>query len=228
MPGGESEISLWDAATGKSLNKLKGKNDSISCLQFAAKGRALLIGSLQYEPESTVGTVKIWDLPDNRLGKFDVHEDQAVSSLTLIPNEGAVVLQSGSDVELRDAKTFEIRYAFAPTEAEENESMRRSRFLVTANRALAVAFSADGTTVSAEIPGEGIRVWDVRTGELKNRISRHADSSEGSITIANGSLIAEVSAQEQGGRIQVRDTNTKKLLRTIDVSQKITALAIDA
>jgi len=103
MPGGESEISLWNAATGKSLNKLNGKNDSIACLQFAAEGRALLIGSLQYGPEGAVGTVKMWDLRENRLGKFNVHADQAVSSFTLIRNHDAVVLQSGSDVELRDA-----------------------------------------------------------------------------------------------------------------------------
>lgn len=228
MPGGESEITLWDAATGKSLNKLKGKNDSIACLQFAAEGRALLIGSLQYSPEGAVGTVKMWDLRENRLGKFNVHADQAVSSLTLIHSQDAVVLQSGTDVELRDARTFDVRYEFEPTEADENESMRRSRFLLSANRALAVTFSADGTSVSAEIPGEGIRVWDVRTGELKNRISRHEDSSEGPITFANGGLIAEVSSQDQNGRIQVRDANTKKLLSTIDVAQKITAVAIDA
>ncbi|HJT65458.1 MAG TPA: WD40 repeat domain-containing protein [Pyrinomonadaceae bacterium] len=228
MPGGESEISLWDAATGKSLNKLKGKNDSIACLQFAAEDRALLIGSLQYEPQGAVGTVKMWGLRENRLGNFDVHADQAVSSLTLIPSEGAVVLQSGSDVELRDAKTFQIRYAFEPTEADESESMRRSRFLLTASRALAVAFSADGTTVSAEIPGEGIRVWDVRTGELKNHIPRPESSSEGSTTSANGGLIAEANTQDQNGRVQVRDANTRTVIRRIEAGQKITAVAIDA
>lgn len=225
MPGGESEISLWQVETGKSVNKLKGHNDSIESLQFAAQGRALLIGSLEYKTDHAVGTVKMWDLRDNRLGKFDVHTDQAVSSLTLIPNEGAVVLQSGSDVELRDAKTFEVRYAFAPTEADESESMRRSRFLVTANRALAVAFSADGTTVSAEIPGEGIRVWDVRTGELKNRIPRKESSDNGSISSANGGLIAEANTQNQ---IKLTDANTKQLIKTIDAGQKITAVAIDA
>src|SRR4029078_7207532 len=94
---------------------------------------------------------------------------EAGSSLRLIPYQGAVVLQSGSDVELRDAKTWDVKYTFEPTEAGDSDAMRRSRFLLTANRALAVSFSADGNTVSAEIPGEGIRVWDVRTGELNNR-----------------------------------------------------------
>ena len=225
MPGGESEITLWDAATGKSLNKLKGKNDSIACLQFAAEGRALLIGSLQYEPEGAVGTVKMWDVRENRLSKFNVHADQAVASLTLIPNQDAVVLQSGSDVELRDAKTFDVRYAFAPTGADENDSMRRSRFLLSANRALAVTFSADGTSVSAEIPGEGIRVWDVRTGELKNRISRQEPVDDGLTSVANERFIAE--AQNQTGQIKIRDANTRAVIRTIAAEQKISSVAID-
>ena len=228
MPGGESEISIWDAATGASLNKLKGKNDAIACLQFAAQGRALLIGSLQYEPEGAVGTVKMWDLRENRLGKFDVHADQAVSSLTLIPNAGAVVLQSGSDVELRDAKTFAVRYAFEPTKADENESLRHSRFLLSAKRALAVAFSADGRTVSAEIPGEGIRVWDVRTGALKNRIPREETTDGELTTVANGGLIAEANTPEQTGQITIRDANTRAVSSTINAGQKITAVAIDA
>jgi WD40 repeat protein len=55
--------------------------------------------------------------------------------------------------------------------------MRRSRFILTAKRAVAVAFSRDGTMVSAEIPGEGIRRWDSRTGGVKNHIP-HAQNSD--------------------------------------------------
>lgn len=228
MPGGESEITIWNAATGQQLNKLKGRNDAIACLQFAAQGRALLIGSLRYEPDGPVGTVKMWDLRDNRLGRLKVQGDQAISAMTVIPSQNAVVLQSGSNVELRDVKTFDVRYTFAPTETEDDESMRRSRFLLSANRALAVAFSADGKTVSAEIPGEGIRVWDVRTGALKNRIPRE-ESADGELTtVANGGLIAEVSTPEQTGQIAIRDANTRAVSRTIDAGQKITAVAVDA
>jgi WD40 repeat protein len=167
----------------------------------------------------------MWDLRENRLGKFNVHADQAVSSLTLIHSQDAVVLQSGTDVELRDAKTFDVRHEFSPTEADENDSMRRSRFLLSAKRALAVTFSADGTSVSAEIPGEGIRVWDVRTGELKNRISRHEPVDDGLTSVANDRFIVE--AQNEIGQIKIRDANTRAVIRTIDAAQKITAVAID-
>ena len=225
MPGGESEISLWDVSSGKLLNKLKGKNDSVACLQFVAQGRALLIGSLEYTPEGAKGTVKVWDLRDNRLGRSDVNAAETVSSLTHIPDQHAVLMQSGSHVELRDTSTWEIKHSFEPTEGDESETMRRSRFLLTANRALAVAFSADGTTVSAEIPGEGLRVWDVRTGGLMNKVP--ADTAESlSVTATNGGLVAE--ADDEDGQIQILDANTKKPIRTIDAGQKVTAVGLDS
>jgi WD40 repeat protein len=225
MPGGESEITLWEAATGKLINKLKGKNDLISCLQFAAQGRALLIGSLQYEPGVATGTVKMWDLRENRIGRLDVHEGKAVSSLKLIPDQRAVVLQSGTDVELRDSKTWDVRFSFAPTEKDDNESLRRSRFLLTANRALGVAFSPDGTSVSAEIPGEGVRVWDVRTGGLKNHISGVETSDELALASSGGGFVAEADGETR--QIEVFDANTKKPIKTIAAGQKVTAVAID-
>jgi WD40 repeat protein len=161
---------------------LKGKSDSIACLQFVAQGRLLLIGSLQYAREGTKGTMKVWDVRDNRLRVIDVHEggEEGVSSLTMLPDESAVVVQSGPNVELRETRSGNIIFAFAPSEEDETESMRRSRYVVSANRALAVAFSRDGTTVSAEIPGEGVRRWDARTGGVKERIERE----QGSETIA--------------------------------------------
>lgn len=227
MPGSDSEISLWEVASGKSVNKLTGKNDLIRALQFAAEDRALLIGSLQYEQDSATGTLKMWDLRDNRLGRFNVHEDEAVSSLILIPNERAVVLQSGSHVEIRDTKTGDVKYAFEPTEADDNESMRRKGFLLSAKRALAVSFSADGNTVSAEIPGEGIRVWDVRTGELKERIPR-AQTSDDVLTVSSSDgLIVDASVRGEAGQVQVRNANGKDPIRTIEAGQKVTAVAID-
>ena len=196
MPEGNSELTVWEVPTGKSVNRLKGNNDSVSSLRFIAEGRALLIGSLQYHPEGAMGTVKVWDLRENRLGRYDVHEGNAVSSLIHLPDRRAVILQSGSDVELRDVKSWNVIYTFEPLDTDESESMRRSRFLMSANRALAVAFSSDGTTVSADLPGEGIRSWDSRTGGVKNRIPRQQTSDDVIATSSNGDFIVEATAKE--------------------------------
>jgi len=227
VPGRDSEITVWEVPTGKSINKLKGHNDAIASLLFTAQGRALLIGSLQYEEQAAVGRVKMWDLRENRLGTFKVHAEAAVSWLTLIPNQGAVVLQSGSDVELRDAKTWEVRHSFEPT-VDDKESMRRSKFLVTANRASSVAFSADGLIVSATIEGAGTRVWDVRTGELKVTMPPSERLDNSSTVISNARFLAEVNVQNETSQITVRDANSRAVIRTIEVGQKITAVTIDS
>jgi WD40 repeat protein len=194
-PGVESEITLWDLSTGKSVNTLKGKSDSIACLRFIAQGRLLLIGSLQDGPEETKGTIKVWDPRDNRLRVIDVHKDEGVSSLTMLPDESAVVVQSGANVELRDTKTGQVIHDFEPEEEDDTESMRRSRYVLSAKQALAVAFSRDGTTVSAEIPGEGVRRWDARTGGVKDRIEREPESNSAIAISSDGDFLVEATTE---------------------------------
>jgi len=209
MPGGESEITLWEVATGKQLNSLMGRNDAVACLEFAGNGRALLIGSLQYEPEGTMGTVKMWDLNRARLGRFNVHEGEAVLWLTLLPAQNAALLQSGTSVELRDSRTWKVTYTFEPTEADDAEKMRHSRLLLSAKRAAAVAFSPDGTTVSAQIPGEGIRRWDARTGGTKDAVADEKLSESIVAVSPNGDFVAEIT--DEGVRVTDRINRSSKL-----------------
>jgi WD40 repeat protein len=190
-----SDITIWETSTGKEVNRLKGKNDSVTCLRFISDGRGLLIGSLQYGASNAMGTVKVWDLRANRLGKYDVQEGKAVSSLVRIPQQQVVVLQSDADVELRDVKTWKVLHAFEPADDDDREKTRHSRFVLSSNRAEAVGFSSDGRVVSAAVPGEGIRSWDQRTGGLRNRIAREA-SDEVIATASNGDLLAEATAKE--------------------------------
>jgi WD40 repeat protein len=142
-----------------------------------------------------MGTVKFWDLRENRIGKYDVQEGKAVTSLVHLPNQRAVILQSGTDVELRDVKTWSILYTFEPTADDEREKTRHSRFLLWPSSAEAVGFSSDGMTVSAVLPGEGIRSWDSRTGGVRNRIPRQA-SDEITAASSSGDFIAEATAKE--------------------------------
>ena len=194
MPGGESEITIWEVASGREVNRLKGKNDEVSSLQFGMEGRALLIGSLQYERDGSTGTVKMWNLLENRLGRLNVRDGKPVSSLTLLSDQ-SVVVQSDEDVELWDAKTWEVKYSFEPSAEDEDEANRRSRLLMSARRAVAVAFSRDGLTVSAEIPGDGLRRWDSRTGGLKEKIANDRAAEVAVAMSANGDFRAEATAK---------------------------------
>ena len=222
MPGGKSEIRVLEVSTGRLINKLNGLNDSVACLRFANEGRTLLVGTLQYEPQRAIGTVKIWDLVDNRLFRFDVIEGKTVSSMTVIPNNRTIVLQSGSDVELRDLQTWKVIHSFDPPADDESESMRRSLFVLSANRALGVAFGSDGFTVSSVLPRE-IRIWDSRTGGVKDRHAR--EPVDVVATSSNGDLIAEATP----GQVSLTEVSTgaKKIL-ALETRGPISAIALSA
>ncbi|HEV2835869.1 MAG TPA: WD40 repeat domain-containing protein [Pyrinomonadaceae bacterium] len=222
-PIAESEITVREVSTGKVVHRLKGKNDSVSCLRFIAEGRALLIGSLQHNAELEIGTVKVWDLRENRLGNYDVYEGKAVSTIIHLPEEHAVILQSGTVVELRDVRTWNVLHTFEPTAEDESEKTRRSRFVLSASSAEAVGFSRDGTIVSAELPGEGIRSWDSRTGGVKNRIARQQAPDEVSAASSNGEFIAEATAKEV--RLVDLVSGAHKVL-PLQITNRISAMAL--
>lgn len=224
MPGGESEVSVWDVATGNNLHRLKGRNDAIACIQFVVRGQAILMGSLEYKRNIEMGTVKLWDLRDNRVKSADIYEGKTVSSFTLIHNQQQVVLQSGEAVEVRDARTWRVIHSFESTEDDKFESIRRSRFILSANRAVAVAFSRDGTTVSAEIPGEGVRRWDARTGGVRARIPHAKISDDAMLAFSSdGDFVVETTANG----VQLRDLlngTTKQI--PVDTGDPISALSL--
>ena len=222
MPGGKSEIRVVEVATGRLRNKLDGVNDSVACLQFAEQGPILLIGTLQYEPQREMGTVKVWNLTDNRLFRFDVSEGNTVSSMMVIPNQRSIVLQSGSDVEVRDIQSWKVIHSFDPSADDKSESMRRSPFVLSANRASAVAFGSDGISVSSVLPRE-IRIWDTRTGGVKNRHSR--EPLDVVASSSNGELIAEATTR-QVSLTEVR-TGAKKIL-ALQTDDRISAIALSA
>jgi hypothetical protein len=167
----------------------------VSCLRFISEGDVLLIGGLRYEGAIAMGTTNVWNLRENRFGRYDVQEGKPVLSLVHLSDQPAILVQSDADVELRDAKTWKVSHTFEPSADDERETMRHSRFLLSASHAEAVGFSSDGMTVSAALPNEGIRTWDQRTGGVRNRIPREA-SDEVIARSSNGDFIAETTAKE--------------------------------
>jgi WD40 repeat protein len=222
VKGGKSEIRVQEVSSGRLVNALKLPNDSVASLQFAPKDRTLLIGTLQYEPERAMGTVKIWDVVSNRLFRFSVNEGKTVSSMIVLPNSRAIVLQSGSDVEVRDLETWKVIHSFDPPADVESESMRSSPYLLSVNRAAAVGFGRDGITVSSVLPRE-IRIWDTRTGGVKDRHSR--EPVDVVATSSNGELIAEATLKQMR-LIEVR-TGASKIL-PLQPGGRISAIALSA
>ena len=190
---GSSEIQIFEVRTWEKVLQLPNVG-MINSLAFEPGGKLLVIGGLIHEQAGAVPGVKLWDLRNKTTAIFHTGgEDftRAVDLLAISRNGGLLALRSGPDiVQVLDTQTWKVKYTFDANSDADNQRPT-SRFLLSLNRVIAVAFSRDGKTLTGEVEGSGIKLWDSRTGEVRKRLV----SPEGAASIAaissNGESIAE-------------------------------------
>jgi WD40 repeat protein len=98
-----------------------------------------------------------------------------------------------------------------------------SRFLLSVTRMLAVAFSADGKTVSGESDHGEIKFWDHRTGEVKRQLNAQQDEPMLVAASLDGKSFAEVS----GGQLFFWNANSEaKQQVPLAAKESATAIAV--
>lgn len=224
---GSSEVQIFDVRTWKMMLQLQDVG-MVNSLAFEPGGRILLIGGLIHEQDGALPGVKLWDLQAGKAATFHTGgEDfsRAVDSLA-ISNGGLLAFTSGPEiVQVLDTRGWKIKYTFDANSDADNQRPT-SRFLLSLNRVIAVAFSRDGKTLSGVIEGSGTKLWDSRTGEVKKQLR----SPEGAASIAaissNGESIAEA-----GDDATLRLWNTvseSKAVIGAPGSESISALALSS
>jgi len=192
-----TEVRFYDISTGKVVRKLTGHSDVINSLAFGQNGRVLILGTTQYEPERTFGTIKLWDLQAGTLASFNAGENGSVDSLVLSQDGRHLAVQtSPSTVEILDPKTWRVKHTFNAEGDGKLGSITNSRYLLSVKSVLAAEFSPDGKTVAGVIEQGGIKVWDPRTGELKKEIAEREDSSSLVTFSRDGNTLAEEAGNE--------------------------------
>ena len=189
---GSSEVQIFDVRTWKMVLQLQSVG-MVNSLAFEPGGKILLIGGLIHEQDAALPGVKLWDLQAGKAANFHTGgEDfsRAVNSLAISRNGGLLAFTSGPDiVQVLDTRGWKVKYTFDANSDADNQRPT-SRFLLSLNRVIAVAFSREGRTLSGVIEGSGTKLWDSRTGELKKQLV----SQEGAVSIAsissNGESIA--------------------------------------
>jgi len=222
-PSVKSEIRLYDAATGALKHTLPSSTQVISCLTFANE-RQMMIGGWQNAPNRPVATLELMDLQDGSLGTLRTGDDGSVSMITLTANGRSLAFQTDiTAVNVVDTQTWTIKHTFDENNESNAQQKSVSRFLLSVKRVLALAFSANGKTVAAEIEEGGLKVWDPRSGEVKNQMGTHEDSATIVDISSNGTIAAEVLDQES---IRLWDVGTseKKIVPTS--TGPITTLAL--
>jgi WD40 repeat protein len=194
-----SRVLIYDMASRETVKVLPVETAAISSLAFSRNGAQLLIGGSRFEEDGSKGTVELVGIREGSLGRAYVDEDGGVQSLTLSPNARVVAVQTNaSTVKLLDTLTWKVTRTFDDSsDPDSAKELARSRIL-SLQSVPVVAFSSDGKTVTGGIDQGGVRLWDVRTGEVKRELSGDEDEDSGSMMAisANGMTVGEVGADD--------------------------------
>ena len=224
---GISEVKLFDARTGKVTLTLKDVG-AVNSLAFSLNGRILLVGGVLPENKGEVAGMKLFDLQTGKVTNLPTGADykEAVDSLVLSQNGNLLAFRSGpATVKLIDTEKGTVTQTWDADSVGDAVERPASRFLLSVTRVLAVAFSADGMTVSGESDHGEIKSWDQRTGEVKRHLSTEQDEPSLVAASTNGKSFAEVSQE----KLLFWDVNsdTKRII-PLPGPQRVSALALSA
>ena len=140
---GEGAIRLFEMASGRELQKLRGHTNAV--LSVATSGSENLVGS-----GSADGTIRIWNATTGQAIRTLIGHRGPVRAIAFSPN-GSTLASGGEDqtVKLWDvAQGKEIRNLTKHTGAVR-----------------AVIFSADGRTLASGSSDSSIKLWDLGSGQ---------------------------------------------------------------
>lgn len=210
---GISEVTLFDVSTGKVTLKLNDLG-AVNTLAFSPDSTVLIVGGVLPKHKGDVAGMTLIDLQTWKQKDLHTGADykEAVDSLAFSSNGGLLAFRSGpATVQLFDTQNETVKHSWDANSVGDAVERPSSRFLLSVKRVLAVAFSADGLTVTGESDQGEIKLWDHRTGEVKRRLNNEQEDGPSLVAAStDGRLFAEVSQ----GKLLLWDVNsdTKRLI----------------
>jgi WD40 repeat protein len=196
--GYESEIQIWETATGRELPAIPLATNTVSTLIFAANGRQFLVGGLAVDGDHRYPSIELVNLQSGSLGKLRGKSESNGTAIRVAPAGDLMAFQTDtSTVKLLSTRDWRTICTLGEATESGSDSALVHRFLVSVKSVQAVAFRRDGKTVAGEIEGGGIKIWDPRTGELKKTIGQEAETGSIAAIATGGNSVAEIGADEQ-------------------------------
>ncbi|MCM3872249.1 MAG: WD40 repeat domain-containing protein [Pyrinomonadaceae bacterium] len=224
---GISEVKIFDVDTGKVTNTLKDVG-AVNTLAFSPNGRVLLVGGVLPGNKREVAGIMIFDFQTGKVNTLSSGGDytEAVDSLVFSRNSSLLAFRSGpATVKLLDTQSARVKQTWDADSVGDAVERPASRYLLSVSRVLAVAFSADGTTVAGETDRGEIKLWDHRTGEVKQQLRIEQDDPSLVAVSMDGKSFAEIS---QGTLLFWNANSDKKTIVPLPGPHTVAALALSA
>ena len=193
---GKSEVRLFDLRTWKVTLRLQNLG-AVNSVAFEPGGSWLLMGGMLNDRESAIPAIKGWNLQTGKAATYPTGGEDfsdAVDSLVLSRSGHWLAFQSGpATIKMLDTQTWKVKQTWDATSVGNAVERPTSRFLLSVKRVLAIAFSVDGKTLSGETDQGEIKLWDPRTGEVKDKPALDEDDPSLVAVSSDGKSFVEVS-----------------------------------
>jgi WD40 repeat protein len=158
VSGKDESVLVYDLKSGEKKATLSGHKDVVESLAFSPDGE--LLASASWDK-----TVKLWDASSGKLVATLEGHSNPVLCVRFAP-DGKTLASSDGERDVR-------HYALAPSEIRVWDVARhavRHHFRAHDNNTYTLVFTPDGKTLISGSMDKSVKVWDVETGRLKERI----------------------------------------------------------
>jgi RNA polymerase sigma factor (sigma-70 family) len=195
--GKSGEVILWDVATGKEMDAIRGRPDVLVTAALSPDGRVLAYGSRD-------GTVSVWDIAQRRKRVWGA--EATVFGLAFSP-DGKLLASAGGEEFVREGnKAGELRL-WDPMTGREVAVLEGPT-----NTVSSLAFTPDGKTLASGGFDRAVRLWDVRTGRVLSESRLHSGVVRSVAFSPDGRTLASGSFD---GTVKLLDAATGKELAAL-------------
>ena len=168
-------VRVWNVHTGQARHILQGHENNVYSVAYSPDGQTLASGSVDQ-------TVRFWDAQSGQVRQVLQGHAKWVRSLAFSP-DGQTLASGHTDklVRLWDVSTL---LKAGPPEGDASESdetlaggdTHRNILSGHTNLVRFIAFSPDGQTLASGSVDQTIRLWNMRTGQVRHVLSGHTNS----------------------------------------------------